>query len=456
MNALDLVIVVDNKIRDLTGCVLLKRKLEKLGLSVRLCPNGHEYEMLFFKPKAIIHNHMREEHKTEIGTLQKRIDVKAIVVPTENIMRENRDVMQLYVGKFWCEFDNIDLYISWGEVIRQVLIEDCGMAPHRVIALGSPRTDLFHPPFQEKKDVGELKTALYTSSHQYGSWAREVAMKKLVGCDFDKLTSFTVDEYYDEDRRAFIDYLDSMRLAVKRFSNINFIIKPHPFEDFEPYRKLEKDIRGCQNVKVEYSAPFNSIAKDADMIIHAGTVASVEAWFMGIPTLCLEYFCRKSCHYPEMIAGSVRAQNVEDLFSYLSDFRRLQHDFAARQKDRELYIKRWLTSADGKRSEVIAEAVRERIAPYNNPSIFRVFSAMIGRYGLLSAMRYYLRYWRRGRTSNFLPNFSEAHRQQWGDDTIAWLKRKVFTKDDLSQTERFIDEAYGKSSRPCGHAAAPR
>jgi len=456
MSALDLVIVVDNKIRDLTGCVLLKRKLEELGLSVKLCPNGHEYEMLFFKPKAIIHNHMREKHKTEIGTLQKRIGVKTIVVPTENIMRENRDVMQLYVGKFWCEFNNIDLYISWGEVIRQVLIEDCGMPPDRVIALGSPRTDLFHPPFQEKKHVSEVKTVLYTSSHQYGSWAREVAMEKLIGCDFDKLTSFTVDEYYEEDRRAFIEHLESMRLAVKRFSNLKFIIKPHPFEDFEPYRKLEKDSRGCQNLKVEYSAPFNSIANEADMLIHAGTVASVEAWFMGIPTLCLEYFCRKSCHYPAMTAGSVRAQNIEDLFSYLSDFSKLQHDFAARQPDRERYIRRWLTSADGKRSEVIAKAVQERIGPYNHPSIFGVFSAMIERYGLLSTMRYYLRYWRRGRTGNFLPNFSKAHRQQWGDDTIAWLKRKVFTNDDLIQTERFIEEVYDKSSRRYEHAVALR
>lgn len=442
MSAVDVIIVVDNKVRDLAGCFLLKKKLEEIGITARLSPNGHEYEMLFFRPKAILHNHMREAHKTKIGRLQKKIGVQVIVTPTENIMRENRDVMQLYLGKFWCEFDLIDLFLCWGEAAKEVLVNDCGMKPEKVIPVGHYRSDLFFPPFNYKRNITGLKTVLYASSHHMAGWSREKALAILKGTDFDKLTSFTVEEYFEEDYKALFLELEAMREAIKRYPHINFILKPHPHENFETYDKFKEEMKEYSNFRIEKETHFNKLINEVDLLIHSSSMASIESWFAGVPTICLWFFERKSCYYPELRSGSIIARYPEELLKYLGNFDLLKKDFSQLQNNRDKYVKRWLTAADGKRCEAIAEKVKKQIINHPAPSSLKIFYIMVQEYGLKAATKHYLRYWRRGRNNNFIPYYTEKQKKHLGKDVIEWEKRKVFTDNDLREAEIYISNAY--------------
>ena len=86
----------------------------------------------------------------------------------------------------------------------------------------------------------------------------------------------------EADLITFKEYLDFIPTLAQKFTNLNFVIRPHPSENMETYRDLERD---NINVHIIYSDSVTPWILASKAIIHYSSTTSIESDCLGIPTI---------------------------------------------------------------------------------------------------------------------------------------------------------------------------
>lgn len=86
----------------------------------------------------------------------------------------------------------------------------------------------------------------------------------------------------ESDLITFKEYLEFIPILANQFPKLNFIIRPHPSENMEVYRDIEKEVK---NIYVVYSDSVTPWILASKAVIHYRSTTSIEADCLGIPTI---------------------------------------------------------------------------------------------------------------------------------------------------------------------------
>jgi surface carbohydrate biosynthesis protein len=72
-----------------------------------------------------------------------------------------------------------------------------------------------------------------------------------------------------------------LKIALKKFNNINFIIRPHPTEDIKKFREITKNLLNYKNFIIDNSGSTHAFIKASLLLIHMSCTTGMEANYLN-------------------------------------------------------------------------------------------------------------------------------------------------------------------------------
>ena len=76
-----------------------------------------------------------------------------------------------------------------------------------------------------------------------------------------------------------------LEIALKKFNNINFIIRPHPTEDIKKFREITKNLLNYKNFIIDNSGSTHAFIKASLLLIHMSCTTGLEAVYLNKPAI---------------------------------------------------------------------------------------------------------------------------------------------------------------------------
>jgi len=425
------VILVDNRIRDLPGAALIAHHLRQQGIECFLEPiEAWRGCLAAHRPHLIIFNHLTASHLEQFSQRLHRMGVLTAVLLNEGILYDEGEM------KFnACKFHNkahIDYYYCWNEPHRNALLAE-GIGKHTAIeVVGVPRFDYYQRPWSrlyEHELVGGRRrkrilcctnfvTAKYWTLPKeegdkfYAAWVGRIPAHN----DYWA----AIESHYNNRARL----LKSMDLLLSRTDH-DLVIRAHPNEDWAPYRKwyaaLNPAVRSRVTLDLGTSVITQILACDLEISCETCTTA-IEAWVAGKPTIEMVFDRRPIWHDPDHEAANVACEEPEQLpimvEKELSGF-----DPANPPELRIQHLKKWCDHTVGNASVRVASSLSRALASVPEPD-----------FSQLSASDY-----RRAAKLKLLRSFGLPYHY----DPLLWFKVRVAPRRYMAKSM-----AYAKSIRP--------
>jgi surface carbohydrate biosynthesis protein len=286
------VILVDNRTRDLFGACLLGWYLEKVGFVVLYEPLEATFAVLAaHRPDVIVFNHLSASHLVRYSHRLKDLGVHVAVMMNEGIAytQEQIDFLALKTHKN----AHVDIFLCWSKPFADAL---CAHRPDiSAPVVGIPRFDGYFEPFRsfyhrrtrrypEKTELLVCTNYVFAIFHEMPP---EEADRNLA--DWSKSIS-ALKDYHNtcavshRNRSRLFSYLEPL-LADGRF---NVTLRPHPNEDRSFYlkeiEKLPKDLRKNLIFRPEGNIAELICGCDLEISMDSCTTAR-DSWIAGKPTI---------------------------------------------------------------------------------------------------------------------------------------------------------------------------
>jgi surface carbohydrate biosynthesis protein len=369
-----ILLLIDQKWRDLPGHVLLKRVLEVgFGHRVLAGPIGSEGWLVpLFRPDVVVVNHLLESAKVRLARALRGCGVGVVALPTEGIPAL-ADVRLLAAGKY-TDMSLVDLQLCWNWPMRDLIVDEKILPPDRVQVIGVPRFDVYRGPASRLVAAPEVvkrryrldperPVVLLTSNFVNAGFIEErmdflEANSRDLG--LDRVASYARPaENARRDHRTRELALAAMTRLLEDLPAIAVAVKPHPNENQRAYRRWLASVESrwpgrVALIEAEYIWDTLGIAS---ILVQRSCTTAVEAWFRGLPTLEFRLNPEEYYHSAEHAAGSEPVETYEKLrasvWAYIHD-RTLP---PALQRAREAFIDRWVGPLDGRRTLACAAAI---------------------------------------------------------------------------------------------------
>lgn len=187
---------------------------------------------------------------------------------------------------------HLDMVFTCGSYQRNLLLRKNPGLKSKTISVGNPRFDILRPEFSSL--YSKVRERLYKTwgkyilintsfsagnfSRHYGRSYTEYKEHTFVENRGRSLTEseynhFLKKEEYNRD--LFNLYKELLQKASLKFPDLNFIVRPHPSEDHENWRR---SLRGLKNVHVIFKGSAVDWIIGAIAVIHAGCTTGIESW----------------------------------------------------------------------------------------------------------------------------------------------------------------------------------
>lgn len=358
------VILVDNKKRDLPGAALLAYHLEKRGIECFLQPlGGWRASLAAFKPHFILFNHLLGSHLVQYSRELHRMGVKVGVLPNEGILY-NEEVLEFNASKFHNDA-HIDHFFVWNEAHKRAIEHGNNGSIRNVHVVGVPRFDFYFEPLRPPKR-SPYPTLLVCSNFvfaQYKEMDPDVA-DRLFAPWKDRVSSYrdywSLIETNHRSRAMFLPFLETLAAQEK----YHIIFKPHPGEDAGFYDRwyagLDETARRW--ITLEKEKYIWELIPQCDAEIACETcTTTLESWICQKPTIELlltkhpvfyhDFLSRMTltCEDPSRIV-----QTVEQALGG-----REENRFAEARKN---HLAKWCDSPDGHATEKLATIIADSVA----------------------------------------------------------------------------------------------
>lgn len=242
-------------------------------------------------PGVLIEHDVTAAHKSTFPDVMKfghaivAWDEEGLVQPTPSwyvSRRISADVMSM-----------TQYHFAWGREQAEWIAKACPDLACRLVSSGNPRMDLLRPEF-----VSYLDAEADTYRERYGEYIlinsnfnrvnlfhgqREAfiaSVAKSAGLKADMLMYYR--EFIEHSERTFHAYIAMLSTFARRFSDRQIIVRPHPAEDAEPWRKAAE---GLPNLHVIYEGTANGWISGAAALVHSGCTTAIEAAVLGVPVI---------------------------------------------------------------------------------------------------------------------------------------------------------------------------
>src|SRR5438105_6959540 len=358
-------IVVDHPKRDLAGCVRIAYELARRGHEGILLPHyeqGIEGPLLGLD--AVLLNNARPHYRAlargyrDNGTAVFVLDTEGGVLGEKGFNAPHRIAQRFRESGMG---DLVDGYLFWGEALWRAFAEHSGLPAEKLAITGCPRYDICHPTW--RKTLGYPRSDFFLINTNFNAVNPLLASGK----DADRqplrsqgVTDAEIESRHQAARGVFDRMVPAMLDLVKRKPLEQFVLRPHPFEGVDYYRKA---FAGCPNMTVDDAGDVMAVLGAAKAVLHVNCGTSVEATFLGVLPIAVEYANNDAARglnpLPARISYAVHSpRELDDTLDRIKDVSR-SHPFSEKYRG---YIYPWFYKNDGQAGGRVAEAMLKWLA----------------------------------------------------------------------------------------------
>jgi surface carbohydrate biosynthesis protein len=373
-----IILVVDNPIRDLYGQILLATNLAEKGLKVFLISMNEMYinrgkDVWAINPDYILINYLRKNNQdfikkiidtnTKFGVLDTEGGVLTSLESYKKIFISDKEILS-----------RLNTYFSWGKLLGDYLVKENYLSQKQVLVSGTPRFDFYTPPL--KNIYNFSNPLLFTNNNPI----------ILINCNFpianpkfqskDQEKSFlvnvlnfphqTVSEMIRFQDEALLEFIETTKKLSNDYPNINFILRPHPFESEEIYLN---NLNKLTNIIISKDGPVIDQISISMCVLHRNCSTAIESQLLKVPAISLRWInVFEEQPLPESV--SLHANNYKSLKLFIDDFLANKHINSLEISNNLMEIEEnWFNKFDGNSNERIANKIIDEVKSNNIKSI---------------------------------------------------------------------------------------
>ena len=378
-----IVILVDDKNRDLVCACWLKCKLEKQrpDITVILEPLEAYKAVLFaYRPAMIIFNHLLASHLVRYSIFLNSIGVKVGVLPNEGINYEAGE-LEYNAAKAHSNA-HIDVYFCWNEIMGDLLKKRYADRDTIIKVVGIPRFDAYVEPLKSrlaKKKSLKPKILIATNfglvhfnflprseaDEFFKNWVTHIPAYQ---------NYWRAIEIHKESREKLLEYVE----VIAKSGEYEVVLRPHPREDDTFYKQWIKRLPETLRAKIELdkNTPIAELITACDLEISMDQcTTALESWIAGVPTIELEFekhpmLSNRSAEHLNLVCSS-----PSNILSAIKTT--LQHpEQSMFAEARAEHIRRFTFKADGKASDRVCETISDLI-PVSSTASYKLPASYI-------------------------------------------------------------------------------
>ena len=312
-----IIILVDNKTRDLGGSIHLANHLgKKNGFQVFLLSTYRKFEIFLIKPDILIVPNIMNNYDNLIQECRK-LNIRIVVSDTEGAkigIYGNDEFLDNNLIKR--KISKVDLYLSWGEKIKKLEKKIKKTDFNKLYPAGSYRFDLisknkFKYKLYKNKPITLMTTyPIPNPRYQNVKEEKETALKNFY---FNKKNLDIKCKIYLRLFNSFVNFCDKIFLNLK---NQNFIIRVHPFENYNFYKERYSKFK---NVTVDYQSNIHELIYNSKYVLSYGCQTSVECFAAKNYSLSLNFLdeAKKKASPKSMRCFSKEVNSYEELIKII-------------------------------------------------------------------------------------------------------------------------------------------
>jgi surface carbohydrate biosynthesis protein len=280
---------VETKVRELYGKLFLACVAAKNGFDVIVGSKKDVKMRVGFLPKGIYFTFGLALNFAKNSKKLKEKGHKVVAIDEEGLVTLNDELYLRYrVSKE--TLNATDMIFCWGKkqasLVREKSKEtDCG-----VFITGNPRFDLLRPECQSifnsdvekiKEKYGKIILINTNFGHANHFSGEQFAIRSLKKKGW--MNNLEDEKYFlrriEWQKEIYIKFLEMIPELSEKFKNYSIIIRPHPSENHDNWKKIEKNYK---NVFVINSGNVIPWIISANLLIHNGCTTAIEAFLLGV------------------------------------------------------------------------------------------------------------------------------------------------------------------------------
>jgi len=299
MQTKKILIIVDNPLRDLPACALLAAELAKTH-RVYLTPMSQASTDIFrLNPDLVLLHYLRT---TNLPLVQKLIQagIPWSILDTEGgifmkVEGSDETTYTMTLVKDEVVRNKVAQVFVWGKGLHKLLTDRKTYPAERILCLGTPRMDFYHPSFaayfeptnQARLKTGRpmilINTSFAGNNPKFSNREKETAM--LVS-KFGYTKEY-ISKLLSQFDQVLHKYIELTKYLSREFPEVDFVLRPHPFESFEIYRR---ELGSLPNVIVDCTDTVARWIWESQALVHYECSTALESAFAGRPTFSLSEF----------------------------------------------------------------------------------------------------------------------------------------------------------------------
>lgn len=364
------VLLVDNKIRDLKMAALIAHQLEALGISCHLEPlESFRAAVGAYRPGMIVFNHLNARHMADWSRHLSEMGVLVSVLPNEGFVYDDawRPFMS---GRF--HSPKIDHFFCWNAQHRAALLAEGSDKTRNIHVVGVPRFDFLFKPWSNTLSPAPTRLSgkprilfctnfVFARLHEQPREAQALFGGTQQNIEGIELYPAAIESHW-KSRNKIARYAEAL-LDDGRFE---VLFRPHPNEEHSFYERWMDGLSAKQKANLVYDpvTPFGSLILSSDLEISCEScTTAVESWIAKKPTIEL-IFDKNPLLYREAHSQlNFECDAPEKLPEMAAKHLAVPEQIEKREL-RAKHLEKWCGSPDGlschRIATIIAEAVRNK------------------------------------------------------------------------------------------------
>ena len=358
-----IVILVDNKRRDLPGIALIAHHIRSMGVECHLEPlESFRAALGAYRPGMIVFNHVFASQLADWTERLADVGVLTAVLSNEGMYLRDDD-LEFNSGRHHRNA-HIDNFFCWNRVHRDGLRKAGVFDKAQIDIVGVPRFDYYFEPWSQLLDK---------PTRREGGRPRILACTNFVLSRFWELPKEYADRFFEawvtrmpryvdywgaveshwKGQRRFLEYIKPLIESGK----YDVVLRPHPSESRAVYDDWLKTLTDTERARVEYDTRSDISAQilSCDLEISGEScTTAVEAWIAHKPTVELVFDHHVIHHSAERSAGNVHCDDPAKIVGIV-DEQLANPSQPHLQQIRKTYLEKWCATPDGNACRRVAE-----------------------------------------------------------------------------------------------------
>ncbi|QDK43245.1 hypothetical protein DOM21_17635 [Bacteriovorax stolpii] len=360
-----ILIVLDNPKRDLDSVCLVAAELKKHHDVAISFMSNLKFAIFHYNPDHVILNYLRVSNE-KVAQLLLDLKIEYSVLDTEGGLFARLSNGETSFTKTLVKNDlitkHLKYYFCWGENIFNYLKEVQVYPTEGVLLTGTPRTDIYYYLRNTQKNlVGKRPYVLVNTSFplinpKYSTPEKEIEML---------VSKFNYTNEYINERVSFVkkvqsDYIALTIFLAEKFPELDFIFRPHPFENEAYYYSY---FSKYSNIKVICEGTVANWINESILLIHFECSTAIEAALLGKVSLSLSKY-KDVFPLIETYPYTIFCDSFDDIASAILKEKACESVLSRDLDFADIYYK-----VDGKAYSRIAKAFLDKKVTLNRPPL---------------------------------------------------------------------------------------